>query len=659
MNRLKIEFAWIKLSLAVGIAFLAPLNASAEVFAIAIGDTISDGVPGVGAGRLLAAKDDDVYTFAATAGQLVFIEGLSQDAAFKRNLRWSLIKPSGLAIFSGYFSGPQGRKLLTESGTYKVRVFSDGTDPTWIGSYSFRVTPIPPDQTFPYAIGNLVSNNVPAAGAGRLEMGGSEDNFTFTAIAGHLVFFESLTQDAAFKNSLRWQLIKPSGPAVFSSFFSFSQGRIELSEAGQYRIRIFTDGNDSALFGAYTFRTSPIPPDQSFPYAIGTEVSDGVPAAGAGRLEVGGSRDSYLFSATAGQVVFFESLSQDPKFKNNLRWRVLRPSGGSVFSAYFIGVQGRTVLPESGQYRIEIFTDSLDPQFFGPYSFRTRADISDQQFTMNVGDIVSDGKPVVGAGNLETAGSTDTYTFTARSGQFVVFDSLSQAASLKNALRWQLLKPSGGAVFSSFFANKQGRIQLPEVGAYKLRIFMDNGSTLSGTYSFRTFSPVTPYPDFIATRPNQPVTMPVAKLLFNDEAEDSLDVLDIDLPAASTFQGGTVTLGANGVLYTPKNGFTGTDRFDYRLVGSFGGTNQTTVTVGVGANARAFAGVVNWVRRSTDSMDVCFLGDPGKEYAMETSPDLAAGIATTSVTPPASGFFTFPFNLTPGANPLYLRARRK
>ncbi|MSU37067.1 MAG: hypothetical protein EXS36_18625 [Pedosphaera sp.] len=84
------------------------------------------------------------------------------------------------------------------------------------------MTPIPPDETFPYTIGNPVSNGVPAAGAGRLEVGGSEDNFTFTATAGQLVFFESLAQDAAFKNGLRWELSEPSGSGVFGSFFSNS-----------------------------------------------------------------------------------------------------------------------------------------------------------------------------------------------------------------------------------------------------------------------------------------------------------------------------------------------------------------------------------------------------------------------------------------------------
>ena len=286
MNRFNAVQVWTRTVLVLGIGWLAPLVARAEVFSIAMGDTVSDGVPGLGAGRLGAAKDDDVYTFTASAGQLAFFEALSQDSAFKRSLRWGLTKPSGGFAFGSFFSNPVGRIPLGESGVYKIRVFSDGTDPTWIGPYSFRVTLIPPDQTFSIAIGNQVSDGVPFTGAGRLEVGGSEDNYNFTAASGQLAFFETLSQDGAFKNSMRWQLIKPSGTTVFSSFFANPQGRVVLQEAGQYRIRIFTDGTDSALFGPYSFRTHPIPPDQSFTYGIGSEVSDGIPGVGAGRLEV-------------------------------------------------------------------------------------------------------------------------------------------------------------------------------------------------------------------------------------------------------------------------------------------------------------------------------------------------------------------------------------
>ena len=257
----------------VSLTVLTTLTLRAEEFNFTIGDTVSDGVPAAGAGRLATAKEVDVYTFTATAGQIAFFEALSQDSAFKNSLRWQLIKPSGTAQFSSFFSNAQGRTVLAEAGAYKIRVYSDGTDPTWIGPYSFRVTSIPPDQTFPYTLGTTVSDGVPAPGAGRLEVAGAEDNYTFTAAANDLVFFESIAQDPAFKNSLRWELIKPSGTALFSSFFSNTQGRKLLPEAGQYRIRIFTDGNQSTSSGSYSFRVQAIPPDQTFAYSVGTAVS--------------------------------------------------------------------------------------------------------------------------------------------------------------------------------------------------------------------------------------------------------------------------------------------------------------------------------------------------------------------------------------------------
>jgi hypothetical protein len=304
MNKEKEALKKMSVIVATMISWCVLVPAHADEFAISIGDTVSDGVPGPGAGRLATAKEEDFYTFTATAAQLVFFESLSQDPAFKGSLRWQLIQPSGRIVFGSFFSNRQGRTVLPEAGTYKIRVYSDGIDPSWVGPYSFRTFPIPPDQTFPFAIGNVVSDGVPAAGAGRLEVAGSEDNYIFTAAAGQLAFFESLGQDPAFGGSLRWQLIQPSGRIVFASFFSNLQGRVLLPEAGEYRIRIYTDAVDSRWFGPYSFRAMPIPPDESFPYTIGTLVSDGVPVPGAGRLESAGSEESYVFTGVAGQVVF-------------------------------------------------------------------------------------------------------------------------------------------------------------------------------------------------------------------------------------------------------------------------------------------------------------------------------------------------------------------
>ena len=333
--------------LTFGLVFVTALNA--EEFNINVGDTVSDGVPAVGAGRLATAEESDFYLFTATAGQLIFAEPLAQDEAFQRSLRWQLLKPNGQTLFSSFFNNVEGRIVLPDAGVYRVRVFTDGTVASRTGAYSFRLLPIPPDQTFPLTIGQVVSEGVPAPGAGSLEVAGAEDVYTFDATAGDLVFFESLSQAATFQQNLRWQLNRPNGLTLFSSFFSNTQGRTVLPETGKYTLRIFTSGTDTSWSGNYSFRTLPITPDQTFAYTLGTVVTNGVPAPGAGMIEDPGTEDLYTFSGTEGQIVFFESLTQAPAFANNLRWQLLRPNGLTLFSSFFSKTQGRTVLPEAGE----------------------------------------------------------------------------------------------------------------------------------------------------------------------------------------------------------------------------------------------------------------------------------------------------------------------
>ena len=51
---------------------------------------------------------------------------------------------------------------------------------------------------------------------------------------------------------------------------------------------------------------------------FGTTVSNGVPCAGAGNIEVNGNRDIYTYTAAAGSTAFFNSLSTS----SGLRWQL-------------------------------------------------------------------------------------------------------------------------------------------------------------------------------------------------------------------------------------------------------------------------------------------------------------------------------------------------
>src|SRR6185436_19406034 len=107
-----------------------------------------------------------------------------------------------------------------------------------------------------------------------------------------------------------------------------------------------------------------------------------------------------------------------------------------------------------------------------------------------------------------------------------------------------------------------------------------------------------------------------------DRPENSGDTLHITLPRTASTEGGTISLGATAVLYTPKAGFTGQDRFTYRLLGDFGGTNETTVNVAVTPLADDLATVVNWAWRDNQTVEVDLMAQPNTDYQLQSSTDL-------------------------------------
>ena len=95
----------------------------------------------------------------------------------------------------------------------------------------------------------------------------------------------------------------------------------------------------------------------------------------------------------------------------------------------------------------------------------TSAGAADEFFGYALGDVVSDGVPSAGAGNIETPGSTDTYSFTGTAGQSVYFDALAGSGTLAD---WSVTAPSSAVVFDSSGFFDRGPFVLPESGVYTL-----------------------------------------------------------------------------------------------------------------------------------------------------------------------------------------------
>jgi len=621
---------------------------SAESFAIQVGNVISDGVPGAGAGRLDVNTDTDFYTFTGTNGQNIFLDEISVAGSFAGWLRWELKSPSGITVSSSYLEGNHdGRRTLPENGTYTLKVWVGTVNAAYIGTYSFRLRSIPADPTFAIQIGDTITNGVPAAGAGNIEVAGAWDYYTFNATNGQLAFFEIISVASTFQGYLTCELKSPSSNTVFSSYLTSGNhlGRKLLSETGTYRMRVFAQSNGTNHVGAYSIRIRSIPADQVFAIQPGDTVTNNLPATGAGNIELPGAWDYYTFAGSAGQSLSFESINKSTAFAGWLQWEAKTPSGQSLFSAFF-GDVGRKTLPETGTYTIRFWVGANNISYVGNYAFRVNTLPGDVRLAIQKGDVISDGVPVSGAGRIDEPGGLDTYTFTGLAGQNVNFDQLTADPTLAGWLYWQVIAPGGSNLLAGFFpGGTSERKALPETGTYTIRIFANTpNSSYVGAYSFRTWCEVVARPDQLATLPNTALTVPLNKFLCNDTMEIG-DAPSVEPISALSANGGTLTLTNSALRYTPPASFSGVDNFTYRLRGLFGDEDTANIKVRVIAGADQGATVVSVMRESPSSMMVCLLGAPNQTYMVEQSTNLFAWTGVSPITADGVGSMTYSYLL--------------
>jgi len=390
---------------------------------------------------------------------------------------------------------------------------------TTLGLAALLVVPLlamaePVNQTFAYAIGDTVSLDEPAIGAGHIETPGSTDTYLFEGLQGERVYFQILSGSGGLADM---RLTAPDDSVLFNAIGLFDRGPIELPQDGTYALRI-AGRLDST--GTYSFRSNRTV-DEVFDYVIGDTVSDGVPEEGAGRIETPGSTDTYLLDADAGQRIFFKPLAGSGTLADV---RLTAPSGTHLINAVGFFNNGPLDLPETGTYVLRIAGRGSQT---GSYSFAVTETV-DESFVYVIGDTVSDGVPEAGAGNLETPGSTDSYLFEAGAGQRVFFKP-SGSGTLADV---RLTAPGGEVIVNSIGLFNFGPIDLPVEGTYVLRIASRTG--LTGTYGFRLNQTVDQFFDHaLGERVQEDVPAPGAGRL---EEPGSTDTYGFQAEAGSSFR---------------------------------------------------------------------------------------------------------------------------
>jgi hypothetical protein len=442
-----------------------------QVFAISVGDSVSDGVPAAGAGNIEAVGAVDEYAFSGVAGQQLWFNDAGTAPCC--SLDWQVFAPDGTSLANDAFGPNRGPAIFTlpATGRYTVVVSGSGTA---TGTYGFSLVAVPVHQVFAISVGDSVSDGVPAAGAGNIEAVGAIDEYTFSATAGQIV--QLTDAGTAPCCSLDWQVFAPDGTSLANDAFGPGRGPATFTSPEKGMYTIVVSGSGTAT-GTYGFSLSSVPGHQVFGIAIGDTVSDGVPAAGAGNIEAVGSVDEYTFSATAGQIVQFNDPGTTPCC--NLQWQLYAPDGTSLGTQPFGPSAGQLfVSPATGTYTI---VASAVGAATGTYSFSLSTPPT-QVFAVSGGVSVSDGVPSAGAGNIETAGAVDEYTFSGVTGEIARL--IDPGATPCCTLRWQLFAPDGTTVGSDWFGNSAGQsFTLNETGTYVLVAFGPAAAT--GTYGFQ------------------------------------------------------------------------------------------------------------------------------------------------------------------------------
>ncbi len=309
---------------------------------------------------------------------------------------------------------------------------------------------------------------------GAISVAGEVDRYSFTAQAGQTAYFEI---QMGYALAIDWKLVDETGKVLFEYPFYGDYGLVPLTQGGTYTLTVGTAG--ATYTGPYRFKIWDVPPAQTFALSIGDAVADGVPAAGAGRIESPGVKDVYTFTAAPGQTVYFDNQGGGSL---HIDWTLRDDTGGVVFDYPFYGDYGDVTLTKGGTYTLTVGADSNN--FVGTYAFKLWNVPPPQVFAVSIGDAVSDGVPAVGAGRIESPGVTDVYTFTAAPGQKVYFDNQG-GGSLH--IDWTLRDDTGGVVFDYPFYGDYGTVTLAKGGTYTLTV----GSTSNefvGTYAFQLWN---------------------------------------------------------------------------------------------------------------------------------------------------------------------------
>jgi hypothetical protein len=440
-----------------------------DAFAIPLASVIGPEI-GSGAGAIETPGVQDTYTFEATAGQTIFIEVPEADFT----VYWLLSDQDGTQVFGGFRGGGSNIGLieLERGGQYTLTVSGYQAE---IGTYRARIWDVPPSADVTIEIGDTIATETMGTGAGTIESPGVKDTYTFEASPGQSILVEVLEADF----TVYWQLTGPENEQIFSGYRGADTmfGVYTLETGGQYML---TASGYEAETGSYRAKLWDVPEPDAFEIEIGEMISGNTTGIGAGAMESPGVQDIYTFEVAAGQSILIEVLEAD----FTIYWQITGPEDETIFGG-FRGADTTTgvlTLEQGGQYTVTVSGYNAEA---GTYQAKLWDVPQPNQFDITLGQSISGDTPAPGAGQIETPGVQDIYTFNAAVGQSIQIE----VTAAEFTVYWVIEHEDGEQIFGGYrgLNNIIGPITLERAGQYRLMVSGYDRET--GSYGFTISEP--------------------------------------------------------------------------------------------------------------------------------------------------------------------------
>jgi len=325
-----------------------------------------------------------------------------------------------------------------------------------------------PDQ-FAIKMGDTVSPDHPARGAGVITHAGEKQVYSFSLMAPSDIYVSAgPCSGAAPSFEVRASDEKIIGGRIGCGDF----GPVNLPKGGAYRL--IASANGAAARYSFTLRPASF---DEYSIKVGDTVSPDHPGRGAGIIKDLGQKQSYSFSGQTGEVIYVAlgpCEGAQPSF--DLRAPDDKLLGGVIGNCY--ADIGRVVLPATGTYRLIAFTDKSN--ISSRYSFWIHTVPPDHHFSVRLPFTVGPGFPARGAGHVTAAGEQQLYDFTATSGTTVHIEGKCGGSCPKLDIRATIPGDTSDHLFWDLNYT-HGDWTLPAGGKYTIQV---RSNRYVGDYSF-------------------------------------------------------------------------------------------------------------------------------------------------------------------------------